>query len=396
MDIQAYKKELDQYYDEKAASELWEMAQDIHAHPELGFKEYHACQLQVDWLKKEGFEVEEKAGGLDTAFVAKYGSGKPVVAILSEYDALPELGHACGHNIISTSALGAGFIAKKFLEDSKHEGTILVMGTPAEEGGGGKIIMLKNGCFEGVDAVITQHPTTEPTRLSGDCLSSYSLDIEFFGKAAHAGSHPDQGINALSAAQLYMNGISFWRQHFKRDWTCSSIICDSHLVSGIIPDHVTNKTAFRCFSLKDLRYAIDYLKNMAECCAKALGCTVKIEEHEGYQGRISNKVLSDVCRKEYEDLGEPLMDGMPIDYGGEDLGNVSRVIPSCQPFGTLFPDYKISGHSPKFCELSNSPAAKHCLDVSSKAMGRSCMEYILHPEIIAAAKEELAQRMKNE
>ncbi len=396
MDIQLYKKECDKFFDENKLEELWEMAQDIHCHPELGFEEYHACKLQVDYLKKEGFEVEEKSGGLDTAFVAKYGSGKPVVAILSEYDALPGLGHACGHNIIATSALGAGVITKKFLEDTKHEGTVLVMGTPAEEGGGGKIVMLKNGCFEGVDAVITQHPTTEPTRLSGDCLTSSQITIDFYGKPAHAGSHPDQGINALHAAELFDVAINFWRQHFKYDWRTNSVIKQDEIGTGIIAEHVRVLTNARCFSVKENNRMIEMFKECAEGCAKAMGCRCEISVKEGYQGRISNKVLSDVCRKEFEDLNEPLMDGMPIDYGGEDLGNVSRVIPSCQPFATLFPDYKISGHSDKFRELSNSPAAKHNLEVSSKAMGRSCMEYILHPEIIEAAKAELKERMKSE
>ncbi len=396
MEIQAFKKDCDKYFDECCKDELWTMAQDIFEHPEVAYEEYHACKLQVDYLKKAGFEVEEKAGGLDTAFMARYGSGKPVVAIFSEYDALPNLGHACGHNIISTSALGAGMIAKKFLDDTKHEGTLIVAGTPAEESGGGKIKMLNNGCFEGIDAIITQHPTTEPTRLSGDCLGSASMIIHFYGKPAQAGSHPDQGISALHAAEIFDMMVNFWRQHFKADWRTNTYIKQDDITIATIAEHVEVRANVACFSNKDLRFLIKMINDCAESAAKGMGCTYTIKTTEGYQGRISNKVLSDVCRKEFEDLNEPLMDGMPVDFGGEDLGNVSRVIPACQCFATLFPDYKISGHSAKFRELSNSPAALHNLEVSSKAMGRSCMEYFLHPEIIEAAKAELAARLEKE
>lgn len=395
MEMAEIKQQCDQYVDEHL-DDLWEIAKYIHANPELAYEEVKACKVQCDYLKKMGFEVVEGVGNVPTAFTAKTGSGKPVVAILSEYDALPELGHACGHNLISTSALGAAICAKHFLDKQKVEGTLMVIGTPAEESGGGKIKLLNAGVFEDVDAVIMQHPTSAPTRLAGECMSSMRLDIEFFGKSAHAGSHPENGINALSAANLYFVATGLLRQHFKGDMRLSGILIDGGKGTGLIPDYAHVKGSISSFSLKDLRMNAEKVRHCAEGSAHALDCEVKIKIEEGYQGRIPNKILSDICRKELEALNEPLLDGMPFDYGGEDLGNVSRVIPICNPYVTIFPDYKISNHTAQFCELAISENGRHCLEIASKAMGRTAMEFLVHPEILEAAKEELKERMKNE
>lgn len=395
MEMAEIKQQCDQYVDEHL-DDLWEIAKYIHANPELAYEEVKACKVQCDYLKKMGFEVVEGVGNVPTAFTAKTGSGKPVVAILSEYDALPELGHACGHNLISTSALGAAICAKHFLDKQKVEGTLMVIGTPAEESGGGKIKLLNAGVFEDVDAVIMQHPTSAPTRLAGECMSSMRLNIEFFGKSAHAGSHPENGINALSAANLYFVATGLLRQHFKGDMRLSGILIDGGKGTGLIPDYAHVKGSISSFSLKDLRVNAEKVRHCAEGSAHALDCEVKIKIEEGYQGRIPNKILSDICRKELEALNEPLLDGMPFDYGGEDLGNVSRVIPICNPYVTIFPDYKISNHTAQFCELAISENGRHCLEIASKAMGRTAMEFLVHPEILEAAKEELKERMKNE
>ncbi|MEG0394994.1 MAG: M20 family peptidase, partial [Anaerorhabdus sp.] len=201
---------------ENRMDELWNLSRYIHENPELCFKEEKACKAQCDFLRKEGFRVKEGLGSLPTAFEASIGEGKPVVAILSEYDALA-IGHACGHNLISISAMGAAIGIKKTLENEKFEGTLKIIGTPAEESGGGKIILLKEGFFEEVDAVIMMHPTSFTSRLAGECLSSKKISIEYLGQSAHAGSHPDNGINALSAANLYFVATGMLRQHFKGD-----------------------------------------------------------------------------------------------------------------------------------------------------------------------------------
>ena len=394
MDIEKYKIECDEFLDQNL-EDLWTIAQYIHSNPELGFEEEKACKVQCDYLRSKGFNVQEGVGSLKTAFLAEFGSGKPVVAVVSEYDALPEIGHACGHNLIATSALGTAIIVQKYLKDFP-KGTLKVIGTPAEEGGGGKVILLNEGAFEGVDAVIMQHPTSAPTRLAGECMSSMKYSFEFIGKSAHAGSHPEDGMNALSAANLFFVATGLLRQHFKGDMRLSGIITDGGKAVGLIPDYARVNGSMSSFSLKDLQRNVERVKACAEGSAHALGCDLKFEIKEGYQGRVPNTVLSEVCRQELQKLDEPLLDGMPFDYGGEDLGNVSRVIPICNPYVTIFPDYKISNHTEQFRELSNSESGFHCLEIASKSMGRTLIELLENPTIIEEAKKELSKRMEEE
>ena len=200
--LEKKKAECDQYLDEQMEA-LWSVSKYIHANPELNFEEVKACKVQCEFLERYGFSVKKGIGTLDTAFEASYSktSSGPVIAIISEYDALP-IGHACGHNLIACSALGAAIELKKYMEETETAGTLKVIGTPAEEGGGGKIILIKQGIFEGVDAVLMMHPTSDTTRLAGACLSSKRYKVTYHGVSAHAGSHPDNGTSALSAAAL--------------------------------------------------------------------------------------------------------------------------------------------------------------------------------------------------
>lgn len=389
------KKEILSEFQNKRKN-IWEIALSIHETPEVAFQEFHSRDIQIDFLKSEGFKVEKSVGGIETSYLAEFGRGAPVIAIFAEYDALPKLGHACGHNLIAASALGAGIICKSFLEITNLEGCIKIFGTPAEESGGGKIIMLNAGAFEGVDAVIMQHPTSATTRLAGECMSSNHLTFEFNGRSAQAGSHPENGINALSAAILFINACSLLRQTMKTNTRYSEFISDGGVASNVIPDYAKVETSIRSFNSKDLQEYTNKIVNAAECCAKAIGCTVKSSIKSGYLGRIPNKTLSDICRNELQLLGETVMDGMPFDYGGEDLGNVSRKIPICNPYVTIFPDRKISGHTKQFCELAASEAGRHCVEVASKAMGLTACDLFENPMLVNEAKKELKQRLESE
>lgn len=389
------KQIYDAYLDENM-EEIWTIAQYIHAHPEIGYKEVKACQIQCDFLRKYGFEVQQGIGDLNTAFVAAIGHGNPVIAIVSEYDALPSIGHACGHNLISTTALAAAIEVKKFMMDEEIQGTLKVIGTPAEEGGGGKIQLLSMGIFEDVDSVFMMHPTSAPTRLAGECMSSMRLSMTFKGKSAHASSHPQDGVNALSAANLYFVATGLLRQHFYGDMRLSGIITKGGKSSGLIPDEVSVEGSISSFNLKELKKNSEKVKHCAEGAALAMDCLVDFHIEEGYQGRIPNKILSDLCKSELIALDEPLMDGMPFDYGGEDLGNVSRLIPICNPYVTIFPDYKISNHTEQFRELANSLAGKRCIDIGGKGMARTIMELFVNPVILKEAKAELKRRLSKE
>lgn len=392
------RKEFIDKYVEQRFNDLWDISKFIHSNPELAFEEYKASKIQIDFLREEGFEVEEKLGGLETAFKAVYSykPGDINLAVVSEYDALPELGHACGHNLIASSAMGTAIAIKKYLEKYKVGGTVTVMGTPAEESGGGKIELLKTNSWDGLDAMLFMHPTSEPTRLAGACMSSYRINIDFIGKSAHANSHPEKGVNALNAATVYLTATGLMRQHFKSDMRLTGIIENGGKAPGMIPDLVTIKGSISSFKTSDLEKGVQMVREAAEGSAMATGCKLDLKLTPGYQGRVPNKTLSDVCREELIDLEEPLLDGMPTDFGGEDIGNVSRIIPLCNPYVSIFRDYKISGHTDQFRELSISDAGKHCVKVTSKALARTAIELYDNPSIVTKAKEELVERMKDQ
>lgn len=399
MNIKNIKIDSDKYIESKM-EELWNISKYIHENPELAFNENKACKIQVDYLEKYGFKIQTPIGTLDTAFKASFSNSDEdnisTIAIVSEYDALP-IGHACGHNLISTSALGAAIALKNaMINNPTLKGNLIVIGTPAEEGGGGKIILLKNKVFDNIDAVLMMHPTSFTHRLAGACLSSNRFEIEFKGKSAHSGSHPDNGINALSAANLFLTGIAFLRQHFKQDYRVSVIIKEGGEAVGLIPDKVIVIGSMGAFSLTDLNILKERVQKCAEGTALALGCEVDIKISEGYQGRIPNEVLSNICKKELIDIGENVMDGLPTDYGGEDLGNVSRFIPICNPYISIFKKYKISNHTEEFKKLAISQSGYDCIKVASKIMARTAIEIFNDTSYITRAKEELKERLKND
>lgn len=389
------KAQLDAWVD-GAMPELWKIAQYVHANPEVAFTEEKAYAVQREFLVEQGFVFDGGVAGLPTAFTATYGGGAPHLGIISEYDALPGLGHACGHNLICSTALGTALCVKSYLEATGAPGTVTVFGTPAEEEGGGKISMLEHGAFDGVDALFFMHPTSDLTKLAGYCMSSMRLGIVFKGVSAHAGSHPWDGANALSAANLYFGATGLMRQHFHGDVHLSGIVVEGGRETGMIPDRAEVRGSLSAFSMANLNAALAKVENCARGAALAMGCDVEFSAVPGYQGRVPNGVLSDICRRELEDLGEPMFDGLVDDFGGEDLGNVSRLIPVCNPYVTIFPDYKISGHTNQFRELSDSPAGERCIRVACKALARSMVDVYENPAALQEAKHELEERMKRE
>ncbi len=394
---------MDKYKQDVAATvdaefdHLWKLASYIHVNPEIAFEEKKAASALSSYLHEAGFTVETNIAGLETAFKAVFKKGDgPRIAVLAEYDALQGLGHACGHNLIATSALGCAVAVKHALEHSDLQGSIEVYGTPAEEDGGGKIIMLDHGVFDGLDAVFLMHPTSAMARIGGECASFTDFVIEYFGKSAHAESHPENGINALDAANLFYQAVGLTRQQLRDSIHICCILAESEKDIGRIPDYAKLEVEISTMRVKDIETTKQKIINIAEGMALASGCRVSYKEIPGYYGRMPNAVLGELCRQEMLALQEPMMEGMPSDAGGEDLGNVSRVIPACNLYMTLLPEKKISGHTEQFRELAISDAGKHCLDVSSKGMANSIVRLFQEPDLLKQAKEELRRRQKEE
>lgn len=237
----------------------------IQANPEIAFQEFKSAALLCGALESHGFAVERGAGGLETAFIAEVTEKKegPTIAILAEYYALPELGHACGHNIIGTSAIAAGIALSKIIKDLP--GRVVVIGTPAEEGGGGKVILLQNGVFEGVDAAMMVHPAGR-TMVDRGSLASMRLTIEFKGKASHAAAAPEDGINALEAVILTFNNVNALRLHLKSDARVHGIITNDGSAENVIPEFASAIFSIRAASQA---YAQEVLERVIQCAQVA-------------------------------------------------------------------------------------------------------------------------------
>ena len=285
-----------------AREELVGVALDIHAHPELNYQEHYAAKLLSDTLEGHGFAVERGVGGVETAFRATLQGGAgdgPTVAILAEYDALPEIGHGCGHNLIAMAAVGAGLGVKANL--ASLPGRVVVIGTPAEEGGGGKIRLLEAGVFKEVDVCLSSHPSSNRTIIPEDIPmdESWSLAMVgyryiFHGKAAHAAAAPEEGINALNAVIHLFSGIDALRQHLRDDVRIHGIITDGGLAPNVVPEFAAANFMLRC---RDRRYLSDVVvgkvEQVAQGAALITGATLEVEPYYPfYENVLPNGVLA--------------------------------------------------------------------------------------------------------
>ncbi|MCI9595820.1 MAG: M20 family metallopeptidase [Firmicutes bacterium] len=380
---------------EQLMPQLNQISRFIYENPELAFAEKKACQKLTAVLEEHGFHVEKNVGGLETAFTATYQQGeneigRKLIGIAAEYDALPDLGHGCGHNLIAASSLGAALVLKKVMETTGLEGELRVIGTPAEEDGGGKILLLEKGVFDGLSMCMMMHPTSGVTRIAGRCLSSHGMAIRWQGKSAHAESHPEEGVNALDALHIYYTAIACLRQQLPDDVRIAQIITDGGRNEGMIPDSASISVDIVSQD-QNLQATIEKVQNCAKGAAIAAGCDCEIEHITGYLGRRPNQRLAQVFRDNFEIIGEPLMDGMPEDFGTTDFGNVMRKVPSCNPYVSLLPSEKISNHTERFKELAMAPRAEQVIEISVKAMAYSAIDLLTDPMILKAAWHEFLQ-----
>jgi len=371
---------------EAQKQEFIQLSLKIHDNPELGFQERKASCWLANYLKSNGFRVEKCIAGLSTAFRATYGQGSPRIALLAEYDALPEIGHGCGHNIIAASAVGAG-IATRLAVDSLG-GSVVVLGTPGEEILGGKIDMIKAGIFKEVDVAMMVHPDTH-NLVTTQALACISLDVEFFGKPAHAAAQPQKGINALEALILAFNGINSLRQHIKEEARIHGIITDGGEVPNIVPAHSAAKFLVRA---PDNNY-LDELKEKVLSCFKgaSLASGAKLEYKWGdrtYAPMKNNVALARLFKQNLESLGRHTVVFDPrFGFGSTDMGNVSQVVPSIHPMVAIAsPGVLI--HTPEFASAAASEAGNEGLLDAAKAMAMTVVDILGQPETLNEIKQE--------
>lgn len=363
------------------------ISETIHANPELAFKEFKSAALLSDTLEGQGFELERGVAGLETAFVATLQSNGdgPTIAFLAEYDALPELGHACGHNLIGTAAVGAGMAMKAVL--SELTGTIQVIGTPAEEGGGGKIYLVNDGVFNGVDAAMMVHPASyNMTRRRSK--TSHRIGVEFYGKPAHASGSPDMGVNALDALILTFNGINAMRQHLLDEARIHGIITHGGTAANVIPEYAAGQFGVRATALPYALELIEKLRACAQAGALATGARLEFTEpNYYYDAMLPNPKLADLVDANMAMLGiEVEWPGSDQRMGSSDMGNVSQVVPALHPYIAICSE-EVAGHTAEFCDAAGSPAGHQGMLKAAKLMAMTAVDLLAVPSNILEAKE---------
>ncbi len=374
---------------DRLSSKLIATSRFLHLHPELAYEERESSRHLTSLLKAHGFEVIEGVGGLPTAFLAKAGVDRPsaTIAFLAEYDALPSLGHACGHNLIAASTVGAGLAIQPFLPELG--GQVVVVGCPAEEKGGGKIALVKAGLFANVSAALLVHPSNR-TEIFKDALAMRALRVEFFGKASHAAAAPHLGINALDAVILSFANLNALRQQLRQDARIHGIITDGGRAPNIIPDYAAARFCIRAL---DLEYLHDLHRRVLACfesAARATGATVAIhEEGEKYHPMKCNRALGALFQANLEALGERVKQ-TPEDQelGSTDVGNVSQAVPTLQPTIALTDQLDVVCHSSTFAEAAGGAAGDRALLLAAKALAMTAVDLFTEPAALRQVQEE--------
>jgi len=373
---------------EQQRQKLIELSLKIHANPELAFKEEKASSWLTSYLAKNGFQVEDGIGGLSTAFKASYGTNNPVIALLAEYDALPEIGHACGHNIIAASAVGAA-VATRCIVDNCG-GTVVVLGTPAEELIGGKVLMLKAGVFDGIDAAMIVHPGIRNASAT-EALACIGLDVQFLGKAVHAAAYPEQGINALEAMILAFNALNSLRQHIKDRARIHGVITHGGEAANVVPAYSAATFLVRATDNAYLDELKQKVLNCFEGAALATGARLDYRWGETvYAPMKNNMVLAQLFARNLESLGRRVD---PFEshfgFGSTDVGNVSQVVPAIHP-SVAIASSDVLLHSSEFVLAAASDSGHGGLLDAAKALAMTVVDLLNEPQALAKIKDEFS------
>ncbi len=392
--VSKLKEKVSSFIDENREL-LLAVSKEIFDNPELGFEEFKASKLLSEKLQEARFETKLGVANLETAIQAIHPdiSDGPTVAILAEYDALPEIGHACGHNLIATAALGASLALGSIKKDLP--GKLVFMGTPAEEGGGGKIFMIKAGLFDEVDAAIMFHPSATKNYVGRGGIAIQEIKIEFFGKTAHASAEPEKGINALDAIIQTFNGISALRQHITSDARIHGIITKGGVKPNIVPDYASAEFYVRAQDDNYCTELIDKVENCAKGASLSSGARLEFSKvGNAYMSRNVNKTLGAAFSKNMNAIGEethiaPLGKGL----GSSDIGNVSHVVPTIHPYIGIS-KVEINGHSTDFAKAANSEYGNEQMLKITKALAMTAIDVFTNSELLKEIKEEFAESKK--
>jgi amidohydrolase len=378
---------------EARRDEIIEVAETIRLNPEVGYEEYMASELLAGKIRELGFEVEKPAGGLETAFRAsKHGRADgPIVAVLAEYDALAGLGHGCGHNLIAGSGLATAIGMNAVMDELS--GIFEVIGTPAEEGGAGKVKMAETGVFEDVDAALMIHHGGNQTNApvgypEGTCLAIAHIDLEYFGQTAHAGADPYNGRNALNGVIKFFTGVDALRQHVPMETRLHGIITHGGDAANVVPGYASAKYFIRATTKERVEDVVEKVKKVAEGAALMTQTEVKITEYPTCYDLRSNYTIGRRYQQNMEETGMEITTGdRGRGYYSTDFGNISHMMPSAT--GTFAISMTpIPGHSQEVIDASGSEFGYDQFIKVSKAMALTAFDLLYEPELLISAKEE--------
>ncbi|GAC1573883.1 MAG: M20 family metallopeptidase [Candidatus Dormibacteria bacterium] len=375
---------------EGVRAQLVEVAREIHHNPETGFAEREASRRLCDLLEQHGFAVQRGASGMETAFLAERGQGGPEVAFLSEYDALRGIGHACGHNLIGTASAAAGISLASALEQAGLPGRVRVIGSPAEEGGGGKIPLCDDGVFDTTDAALIFHPSDRTFSVMW-ALACTHWHWAFTGRAAHAAGDPDQGINALDAFVHAYNGIALWRQQLKDGARVHGFVAEGGTAPNVIPERTSGEFITRARNGAYLAEMDVRFRAIFEAAAQATGCQLELKTGgDSYLDLRSNPVLADRCHEHLRRVGLEPQRSIPWDRGGStDVGTLSYGAPTLQPESALTAE-GVSCHTHAFREAADSERAYRVLLQAAEALALTGADVIADGAVREAVRAAFA------
>jgi len=380
------RKALDARVDE-LGPDLSALSRRIHAHPELCFEERQASAWLAECVERElGTPVERGVGGLETAFRARIGQGTPRIAILAEYDALPEIGHACGHNLIAGSAVGA-FLA--LARQAPHwPGSVEIIGTPAEEGGGGKIKLLEAGVFQGVDAAMMFHPFDRDI-LAHPALCSMRIAMTYAGVPAHAAAAPFAGRSALTACMETFRLIDSQRVHFRDGVRVHGIITNGGQAVNVIVEHAASEFTLRAATSTELERVREIVLRCARAAALASDVSVSFQEKRGYREMKNNLTMARRFGAALEALGRNAREtDSRVGAGSTDMGDLSLHLPSIHPYLAICDEGESLCHEHRFADCAASERGISTMLIAAKAMARTTLDLLEDPKLLAEARRE--------
>lgn len=374
---------------ESIKDELISINEYLYNNPETAYNEHKAQDILTQTLERYDFKVEKNFLGLGTEFKAVYGNGSPSVAFLCEYDALPGIGHGCGHNIIGTCSTAAAIGLSRVIQ--KIGGSIIVLGTPGEETSGAKVTMAEKGAFNNIDAVMMIHPS-DTTSESGDSLAIDAIEFTFRGKSSHAAASPENGINALNACIETFNLINALRQHVTSDVRIHGIISEGGIAPNIVPERAVAMFYVRSLKRSNLNEVTEKVKNCAKAAAMGVGASVEISNYElSYDNMITNHTLSRIFSHNLKECGIIDIGNPRESFGSIDMGNVSHIAPAIRPYIKIC-DSGVCAHTREFAESTLGHLAVLNMVKAAGALALTGYDIITNQNLLNEIKEEFEKQ----